>query len=66
MYLATEEYGIWKVPEKKPLTALFCKHQNVVCGEHCSKSGMRRISGANYYKVCADCGTILDIECVDH
>lgn len=66
MYLMTEEQGIWKVPEKKPYTALFCKHRNVVHGKCCSKKGMLRISGVNHYAVCADCGTILNAEHIDY
>ena len=59
MYLATEKDGSVEVPKKKRLKALFCKHRNVVCGEQCSKNGMRRISGQDAYAVCADCGTSL-------
>ena len=66
MYLATEKDGIVEVPEKKRLKALFCKHRNVVCGEQCSKNGMRRISGSDIYRVCADCGTVLSEQHLDY
>jgi len=60
MYLATEKHGLWKAPDRKPLTALFCKHNEVVEGEGCSKAGARRISGRDYYAICARCGSILN------
>lgn len=59
MYLATDNNGIVETPKKKSVKALFCKHRNVIWGEACSKNGIRRISGCDIYRVCADCGKIL-------
>ena len=39
---------------------------HVIEGEACSKNGMRRISGQDIYRVCADCGTVLDEQHLDY
>lgn len=65
MYLMTD-YGIAETPKKRPFKALFCKHRNVIHGEACSKNGMRRISGHDFYRVCADCGTALSEQHLDY
>jgi hypothetical protein len=66
MYLATDYCGIVETPKKRPVKALFCKHRNVIHGEACSKNGMRRISGSDIYRVCADCGTVLSEQHLDY
>ena len=66
MYLMTDGSGIVEIPKKKPIRALFCKHRNVIYGEACSKNGMHRISGCDIYRVCEDCGKILDEQHTDY
>lgn len=58
MFLRTEN-GIVETPKFKRLHSLFCKNLNLITGEHCSKNGMRRISGADNYAVCARCGKVI-------
>ena len=59
MYLLTKD-GIQKVPKKKFLRSLFCKHQNQMSGEHCSEIVLMRISGSDRYTICRNCGKVLD------
>ena len=66
MYLATDYCGSVETQKKRPVKALFCKHRNVIHGEACSKNGMRRISGNDIYRVCADCGTVLSEQHTDY
>lgn len=67
MYLSVSSMpAIWEVPKRKPIKAMFCKHRNTVRGHACSKQGMCRISGFDYYEVCADCGTILSEKHIDY
>ena len=58
MYLRTSK-GIIQVPERRFIKSLFCKHENHLNGEHCSESGLSRISGSDTYTVCLDCGKVL-------
>ena len=58
MYLMTED-GIKEAPKFSRIKSLFCKHSNVLVGKHCSKNGLRRISGADNYVICARCGKVL-------
>lgn len=51
---------IRKVPDYKPLRALFCKHHFTIQGESCSEQGLRRISGETHYVFCTDCGKMLE------
>lgn len=65
MHLRTNK-GIIKVPEHKILKSMFCKHKNQVSGEHCSESGLARISGRDEYTVCLDCGKVLASSHIDY
>ena len=58
-YLATQD-GIQEGPEKKPFKAIFCRHKNQITGKACSSKGLSRISGEDIYRVCRDCGKVLD------
>ena len=57
-FLRTEN-GIIPWPKVRKIRKLFCKHNNVIHGEKCSKSGLMRISGSEIYGVCKDCGHIM-------
>lgn len=58
-YFLLSEAGIIRMPRRRIIKRLFCRHKNQVSGEACSASGMVRISGMDRYKVCADCGKVL-------
>lgn len=59
MYLMNED-GIHEVPKRKKFLGLFCSHEKSISGLSCSKSGMQRISGNDYYRYCKKCGKLLD------
>lgn len=58
-YFLLSEAGVIRVPRRRPIKGIFCRHKNQVSGEACSASGMVRISGIDRYKVCTDCGKVL-------
>ena len=67
MYLRKWDGKIVEVPKKKLLRSLFCNHLGVeVSGIHCSKNGLARISGRDYYTVCMNCGKVLNEWHVDY
>lgn len=58
MYLRTSK-GIIQVPERRFIKSLLCNHKNHITGNHCTESGISRISGLDTYTVCLDCGKVL-------
>lgn len=58
-YMLVSGAGVIRMPRRRIIKGLFCRHKNQISGEACSASGMVRISGMDRYKVCTDCGKVL-------
>lgn len=57
-FLDTKE-GIVPAPKSKRIKSILCRHRNTVSGVSCSPSGLRRISGEDWYSVCENCGKVV-------
>lgn len=58
-YLMTKNW-ILPFPKTKPIKSVFCGHKDQITGLLCSEIGLMRISGADKFKVCNDCGKVLE------
>lgn len=59
-YLMAKGQGIVPMPKHRPIRSVFCKHINQISGLDCSEIGLMRISGMDQYRICEDCGKILE------
>lgn len=58
MFLRTKNKVV-ETPKYRRFKSLFCKHEGLISGEQCSKSGLCRISGFDIFTVCVKCGKIV-------
>lgn len=58
MFLLVNGRGIVAITDRGFFKKLLCRHSPIV-GEHCSGSGLTRISGIDTYSVCEKCGKVL-------
>lgn len=59
MHLLVSGQGIIEVKQTSTIKKLFCKHKETTTGISCSSIGLMRISGADTYRVCSECGKVL-------